>query len=166
MNDTLFIFFISGARLRRKMSWRTRIRILRRWPGKSYSMFLARLTMFLTRSEWCHCSIGYMGHVLDPLISGSKIWPLHEYTEKRRGVLEEYAFRVVRPPMFWADTSRAPVMPSLIRYVTCGRFPFTRDCVCVTLNMMRQAGINVPRTIVSPKQLRNWVKEHAKYSTL
>ena len=167
MHDTLFIFFISGARLRRKMSWRTRIRMLRRWPGKSYSMFLARTTMFLTRSDLCHCSVGYCGVVLDPLIGGNRYWGLADYVARRAGAITEYAMQVSRPTSLagFPDRKKA-VLPSLIRYLTRGRFRFTHDCVSVTICVMERAGIKVPKNIGSPKQLRDWVEKHAKYSTI
>ena len=125
-----------------------------------------RLIRLLGWSRWDHVCVGYDGVVVSVSACGYKFWPIKTFVEHHPGV--EVFFDVPfqydidmtllegrKEPSFWM---------TLLRWALRGRWPFTRDCVCVTLECLISGGVEIPETLVSPRAVADWLKEH-EYGT-
>lgn len=158
-NCELIVFF-STANWRRlgraDMTLRRRIRVAIRHPRRSYFWFLSALVRVITRSRLAHCSIGHDGAVLDPSMLGNRYWPMFVYIS-RFPTLAGF-FRVpIRPDIaigldkYPAGIAK-PAWPTILKWWTGGMWP-TTDCVCVVRSILRDGGIETPRSDYSPQRL-------------
>lgn len=145
----------------RPMSLRRRLRILHRHPRKVYFWWLSWLTRTCTRSRLAHCAIGYDGAVLDPGIIGGKMWPFLPFVSSYPTLAATVAVPLENPidldKHFIAGRIR--VWPTILKWMTFGAIIRTDDCLCVVRRCLIDGGIQVPRRIVSPHQLLNWLIE-------
>ena len=160
----LHIFFASARwSKRRALTVRKRLRIARKFKRRSYFAFLSWLVRTLSGSQMAHCSVGFDGAVLDPGIRGNRFWPFKAYVLAYPTLI--CVFKV--PVQHDVDLDRfrpgrKPVLPTVVRWLTRGWWPWTNDCVCVALDCLHQGGVAVPvpHRLVSPQQLHDWLKEN------
>lgn len=160
--ETVYVFFATADWRRSHVRLTTCqwLRIARRRPRKAYFACLAWLTRTITRSRLAHVSIGHNGVVLDPDIKGNRAWPLVVYVSNYPTLV--CAFSIKTPDSPPLDSlplnNRKPVLPTLLRWWTGGRV-HTEDCVCITVDMLRAAGVDVPKRIYQPIQLHRWLHD-------
>ena len=156
-----YVFFATARRARRrKLPLRRRCRIACKFRRRTYFAFLSWLVRTLTRSQLAHCSIGYDGAVLDPGIRRNTYWPFRAYVISYPTLVCCFRVLVSRPIDLDAfPQGSKPAWPTFVRWLTRGRWPWTTDCVCIAIDCLRQGGIAVPRQLVSPQQLHDWLLE-------
>lgn len=156
-----YVYLSTGAwSHRRRMSWRARLRIAKRFPRRSYYWFLAWLVRTLTISKLAHVSIGYDGAVLHPGLIDNEYWPQIVYTLRYPTLVCAFTVPVDAP----LDLRRYPVgcqtiWPSVRKWLLCGYAPTTTDCVCIVKDCLRQGGVMVPRRVISPQDLHDWLEK-------
>lgn len=159
---TAYVFFATAEwSPGRRVGWYRMARIARRRPAKAYHAFLSALTRWVTGSPLAHCAIGYNGVVLDPGIRGNRFWPIHTFCVYFPTLAYGIEVELDRPVYLDAydHGGPKPVLPTLIRWWTGGRWR-TQDCVCITCDLLRSGGVDVPKRIYQPVQLYRWLKEH------
>lgn len=127
---------------------------------RAYWAILARLTRLSTWSDLGHVGIGAGTWVLDPALSGFKLFPLSTYLHIYPTLSHAY---VVPTPRLADHTHihlrpRLRVWPTLLKWWSGGRWD-TDDCVCVARRVLADAGVEVPRSCWSPKKLDKWLKD-------
>lgn len=153
----IFFSAIPGADTSR-LPWRRRLAILRRRPRKCYRLFLRWLICWVTGSELNHVAVAYDGAVLSVTKAGDAFFATTAYALTARGLSHLYDVPVSLP----IDLDRHyhpephPAWPSVLRWWTGGIWP-SRDCVAVTCDCLREAGVDVPRRIYQPRQLDAWL---------
>lgn len=137
---------------------------LRRYPRKSYHAWLQWLIRRLGRSEFTHVAIGqcsswYDGVVFDVTIKGHALWPLLGYVQLRP-VTDIYEFDTDRMIDFdrYMPGERKRALPTFLRWLTRGRWP-ARDCVTLTAECLRHAGVDVPVRMTTLRQLHDWITD-------
>lgn len=129
------------------------------WSWRSIRSYIgSSLVRICTISRWCHVSIGSGDVVLDPSMRGDLFWPTLGFLETYPTLGEIY---VVRCPFTPQVKHHRPLMGrSWLRALLCtlsrGRIQ-SRDCVQVVCNHLRVAGLDVPKRITTPRQLRRWL---------
>ena len=130
------------------------LKAIRRRPKMAYHALLTWLIHKLTRSDMVHVAIGDSQIVLDPSLEGVLF---HESTL----FCMQYPWLgwcVVVPTDKPVDLARfegiGPLhpLPSFLRWITLGLWP-ARDCVGITIEALRRAGVKVPNRIVTPGEL-------------
>jgi len=157
----LYIFFASAdwSRSYKRRPIKRRIRLLMRFPKKSYLAFLSWLIRTVTRSRLAHCSIGDGELVLDFGLMGRNHWPHISYCLNYPTLVG--AFIVPAPNAIDLDGYRKEkirVFPTLLRWWSRGRVT-TRDCVCETVRFLNEAGVPCPKRIYKPCQLFEWLEK-------
>ncbi len=128
--------------------------------------FLGWLIRVLSRSPLDHCAIGCDGWVLNVSYRlGNRYWPADAYEEHYPGLVCVWTVPLVRP-IDWqrqpmpGTPGRRRVLPLLCRWLTRGRCPGVRkatDCVGIAVDLLTAAGLAIPRRIVSPGELHEWL---------
>ena len=111
----------------------------------------------MTGSPYAHVGLGCDEVVLDPGITGNRLWTMTNYIYRFPTLALVYICELDRRPDLESVTEdeRKAKWPTWVRWMTCGWFP-SRDCVAITTDLIRRAGRPVPRRIVSPHQLLRW----------
>jgi len=133
-----------------------------RTPSPSpYYRLLSWLIRVLTRSPISHCGLAFEGRVMDPTIQGVFLWPLSHYFRHARDVhcVLRVRFRYrIDLDFFQSRFGRqVAVWPTVQRWLSRGRYPWTADCVCTVIDCLHAGGVPVPRTIHTPIQLYRWL---------
>lgn len=158
-----YVYFTTGQwSHKRRMSWRRRLRIVRKFKRRSYFWFLAWLVRTLTFSKLAHVSIGYNGAVLHPGILDNEYWPQIAYTLKYPTLTCAFTVPVNGP----IDLDRYPkgakqVWPTVRKWICYGWAPATQDCVDIVKDCLAQGGVTVPRNVLSPQDLHDWLEKHS-----
>jgi len=72
---------------------------------------------------------------------------------------ERYSLAHGRPRLKrWTDQPPPNKWRSVIRYLTYGIIKYDDDCLGVAIQILNEAGMTVPRRIVTPGQLRRWAR--------
>ena len=123
----------------------------------------ARAVRLFTLS-WCsHVAIGDEHAVLDMKLSeGTRYVPRVLYA----------TFNQVRPQVAFHLGRRRPVdltryedMPPpswgriVLRWVTLGLVPYSGDCLGIVKDVLKQDGIEVPRSVTTPGGLQSWMEK-------
>jgi hypothetical protein len=158
-----FVFFATAAwkTRNRPVTLGRRLRAAWRHPRRAYWAFLSWLVRTLARCEWAHVAIGNAEVVLDPAATGDRMlgtaWFVTEYpglawmvTVPMRTPVRLIPFAVIPP-------RARRVLPTFIRWLTHGLWP-TRDCVAVVSAVLRDDGLPVPRWVVTPGHLFDWLR--------
>ena len=109
--------------------------------------------------EFCHVAILSEWWVYDPSLLGPVFVDAFEYVSRVGAIyagVEVPIARHLMPPM-----ERISLWRTALRWLSRGRLPAS-DCVSQVAWMLRQGGVHVPRTIVTPGQLWRHL-EQAKY---
>lgn len=150
---SLWVFFVS---IPKKRPWWTLIRLAIR--GRQSPLW-TQATSSLTRSPLVHVCVGTDSVVLDPSWTGDKFWPFVPFVHK----FPSLAWAVLIPtddaPQFKQvpRRSRRSAWATLARFVTLG-LTSADDCVTSTAGVLTDAGVPVPRGVVSPSQLLAWLR--------
>jgi hypothetical protein len=133
----------------------------RRWDRRRHAV-LDWLVRRLSGWEVAHVAIGDGGAVLNPTYRGNRLWPFDAFALSHPGVAWGFLVPISRP-IDWTpheeDPPRPkPWMPTLARWATRGRWPRTRDCVAEVSACLRSAGVAVPRRVVTPAHLFDWLR--------
>lgn len=153
------LVFFASATWPRPVKLSTVWRLFRRKRTRFRGWFLAFITRTLTCSPIAHISIEWNGAVLDPGIGGNQVWATLEYIRHFPTLLWMVKVPVLRPPpieRYEGDKRAKRALPSIARWATRGRVR-TNDCACTVTECLRDAGVNVPRAVVSPQQLFDWL---------
>jgi hypothetical protein len=158
----LFVFFSTApwmARKRRKQTLAQRLRIARRFPRRTMYVAVTRFAKFVSRSDIAHVAVGYDGAVLDQAIAGGRFWPFEPFLCYYPCLIGVFVVPIRTVPDLDRHyyPGRNPIWPTFMRWWTFGRVQ-TRDCVCITVTILRDAEYIVPRNVVTPIQLYNWLK--------
>lgn len=153
-----YVCFCTG-RLRRKRPaiWRwKRIDFIRFYAG-----FLSWLVRFLTRCDLAHVAIGDGRVVLDPAIVGNRYWPFEAYLlgyPTRAWLFTVPCDRCIELGLYEERPPRwKPAIPTFMRWITRGLWP-TRDCVAIARECLVRGGLDVPRTVVTPAHLFDYLR--------
>lgn len=149
----------------RKISIAKRLRIARRFPLKSYHWFIMQVVRHITHFRLTHVAFGYDHIVLNTTLFGTLYWTDRDFilsypTLEGFYVIPELGHVIIEQ---FEGYNPKPIWPTVKRYLNRGR---TRsdDCVCVTCECLSQGGIDVPRNIVTPRQLYRFLhKQGYKY---
>jgi hypothetical protein len=142
--------------------------------GMSWAGFLRRLQHLLTREEFDHVSIASRGVVLDPSVArGDTLYAEITYVKAHSGlswmieVPTAQVFTSKRgssgqtcpkpPPVLDVDPRPKTPVRALARWLTRGRV-YSRDCVTRVVGVLSEAGVFVPRHVVTPGQLFDWLR--------
>ena len=157
----LYVFFGRYSRGRRA---RRPLRLIRRKPHLAYLKLLEAIVVRLYRSSITHCAVGYDGAVLNPVIERNQYWPHIPFTLEYPRLTCAFELPIDGP----VDLDRYPVwrnwhqrlhLLSIVKWITRGRVR-SGDCVDTVIDVLRQGGITIPRHIVAPGQLHDWLLEH------
>lgn len=153
---TIKIYFINTRWRYRHLPWKA---ALRRLKAGSRSPFYAALTQALTGSEIVHCAVGQGDVVMEVRPDGVRFWPSIAY-ECKRGV--SWMFTIPTDHLIdWTpwenDTRPRGCVASLVYYASRGLFR-TSNCVTETKKALDQAGIDVPRRVLTPAQMWDWCR--------
>lgn len=140
---------------------------MRRFPSVAYRWWLAGLIRILTRSRLTHCAIGYDGAVLEPDMRGNRFWPLIPFAHSFPHIVCAFDVRVSAPIDLDAFSPGVPkrALPTFLRWLTRGRSGSTEDCVCTVVACLAQGGVAVPRHVVSPQHLHDWLLDNGFHHT-
>jgi hypothetical protein len=117
-----------------------------------------RWTRRLTRSEFGHVAIGIGDVVLNPTRDGDVLTSLDVYLGWVPKLRCWFFVPLRRPfPPREPDETDRSYLPSLVRCLTGGRWPRTRDCVSVVAGILRDGGIPVPPRTCTPRGLHHWL---------
>lgn len=124
--------------------------------------WLSVVVKTLTRSELTHVAVGIDGVVLDPTVRGNRFWPIRAYAKaypRLKAIFEIQVDAKSTSEIFrrYEGGGKKPAIPTFIRWATGGRWPWTTDCVCIAIDVLRSIGIDAPRRIVSPQALFDWL---------
>lgn len=138
---------------------RSRFLLWRRHPLIAYRLLLTWLIVRLSRAELDHCAFGTAGVVLTISLSGVRFWPFWTFVRKYPRLALVYRVplrRSVDLTRYEGMRRPRPAM-TVLKWWTFGAIR-TRDCVCVTRQCLIAAGVPVPRRIVSPAQLEEYLR--------
>jgi len=127
-----------------------------------YRYFLGWCTKFLTFSKYAHVCPAFDGVVLE--VAGGlppKFWGLLEYAYNYPAVDGMYVIHTRRPVnMRRYENYKRPSAPwrSFLKFFTVGLIQISGDCVDQSKNALAQAGVRVPRRIISPGGLHRWLR--------
>jgi hypothetical protein len=72
---------------------------------------------------------------------------------------ERYLLAYGRPRLTrWTNDPKPNKWRSVLRYLTFGMIKYNDDCMGVAIQILKEAGTDVPSRIVTPGQLRRWVR--------
>jgi len=135
-----------------------------------YSRFGRRVGLFwrlawvihriLTRSNIDHVGVECDGAVVTGLYEGVLILPAATYQNSFQIV----GTSTIEVPGYadfdqHRDSRPTPRVPVVLRLLTLGRVS-SRDCVSVACDVLRDAGVPVPRNIVTARGLGKWLRDH------
>lgn len=151
--SSLWVFFVS---LPKKRPWWTLVRLVIR--GRP-APFWTQATATLTGSRLVHVCVGTDSVVLEPSWTGDKFWPFVPFVYKFPSLTWAVLIPTNNAPQFKQvpRRSRRSAWPTLARFATLG-LTNADDCVTSTTGVLASAGVTVPRTVVSPKQLLAWLR--------
>jgi hypothetical protein len=121
--------------------------------------WLVLLTKTLTCSDLVHAAVATGDVVIVPdRRDGWHAWPLKAFMERYPGLVTAHVVPVARRAISHPPKERVNVLLSLAKWATFGLVP-APNCVTTVVWVMRAYGIDVPRRIVSPRQLDKWLGE-------
>ena len=136
------------------------LRLCRRRWSLFRPITLTGLIRWLSRSEFTHVAVGCesTGAVVSPVLTGNQFWPLIPFIQGYPDIVEMVRVPIARPLNLdrIGPGGPKPALPTVLRWVTRGRVR-TTDCCCIVVELLRDSGVNVPRHIVTPGQLRHWL---------
>lgn len=114
----------------------------------------------LTQSDVVHVSFGDRDVVINPTHRRNQVWARTAYSNGAKGLhsvvhvkcektIDLARFERSSPRRYW---------PSVLRWATFGVTP-ANNCVTETVSALREAGLRVPRRMVSASQLLDWLRE-------
>lgn len=164
--NAVTVFFAScDWSTRRRPSAKTRWRLLRRRPATTFNWTVAALVRLLTRSPYSHVAVRIDDAVLDPAIGGNRFWPTLVFAWYYPTLLCAMDIDLPR----WVDLDLFPpgrrksIRGALLRWITIG-LTESDDCVSTVREVLILGGLPVPRWVVSPRQLHDWMLAHAARS--
>jgi len=107
-----------------------------------------------------HVAVGDDELMVDPRFGGAETHPARGFIRHQPGLTHLFHMQAPRRPALESVVLGRPnrALPTILRWLTRGRVP-TTDCVAVATAMLRSAGVEVPRRIVTPRQLNRWLLE-------
>jgi len=121
--------------------------------------FLGFLICRLSRSKLVHCSISDMEIVLDVSLKGDLYYAHEAYMQFHPTLVD--AFLVHGKPVTldqYGGARAKKVWPTLYKTLTRGNTR-SRDCLCVTRQILVDAGHDVPKNVISPAGLYRWLEQ-------
>jgi hypothetical protein len=134
------------------------------WVG-----FLQWVQRSVMRCDLDHVSVASRGVVLDPhMLWGDTLYPEITYVKAHnalvwmfelpclgRGGLWQHCHKP--PPTLARDPRDKTPIRAFVRWITGGR-TYSRDCVTRVIAVLREAGVNPPRWVVTPDDLYDWLR--------
>lgn len=149
----LLIFFVDTTPEANRV-FRGGPRLWRRKPRLLRLACMARLSGWLGGTP-SHCAVGWAGTVYDVGATVARVWPLHDYSNYRKGLTECWDVPVLVPPEIPTQCPAGAIL-SIVRALARGRTP-AQNCVTFTTEFIRSAGWVVPTSIWRPSQVRDWM---------
>lgn len=143
-----------------KFSLRSWLRLRKRNSQLAWQCLIPVIVKTLTRSQLSHCAISYNGAVLDVTIHGNKFFPHISYALEHPSLVCCFDVPVKHDPKLDRYPYGGDKNPwrSFARFMTRGVVQ-AGDCVEITCDCLRHAGINVPRCVASPGHLYRWLEK-------
>ena len=158
-------------------SWRGQLALLWRQPSVIYYIWACTLIRWLTFSNLSHVMVEAGDVVLDPMFDRTRFWGFRVFDRKFDGGLRcsiaippwqlpiKYFGVKVDLAQYETHGSRCHLWTCVwgtIRYftmwLTMGRVLPQRDCIWYAKDALRQVGINVPKSVWTPRGLMRWME--------
>ena len=164
-----YVFFSSADwSHKRRLGIRKRVRILLRFPQRSFYWLLSYLIRKVTRCQWAHVCIGDGEVVLDPGLRGNRFWSHYVFLACYPTLIDGFVLPISNDLDLDSCQAGGPkqILPTwklygrvALRWWTCG-WVQTEDCVCVCVKLLRVGGVRISPRIFSPRQLHTWLEDH------
>jgi hypothetical protein len=143
-----YVFFV--AYRKRRISWRA----IKRCKGLAKRSLIVWLIATIGRSHFVHVCVGSSDVVLDQMIDGPRFYATALFCMKYPRLAWCYEIKCPRKPDIGLAENCGPVKitRTLARRATRGLIS-SNDCVSTTSDILRDAGINIPKSVVTPDQL-------------
>jgi hypothetical protein len=155
-----YIFFGSGLSdmRKRRLGWWRKARITCRYPLRSFIFLLAKFTKLISNSRIVHCAVSDGQAVLDTTVRGDWYWPFLLYILKYPGLTCLIRVSLVRPLDIDDYEVGIPkkIFPTMLRWLSRGMVD-ANDCASTVTKCLREAGIDIPRYIVKPVELHDYL---------
>lgn len=168
------IFFATGGRLReycRRHGWRGLKYLVRHHPKVAYQMLGGAIVRRLGGWSASHVMVGFGGVVVDYSLGGTRFFPVSQASTYPgiaglclicgRGRVDMSRFEG-RPDARWSDLCRTTAAYWLL-WATQGRIKLLVDCVDVAKVALADVGVAVPRSIWTPRQLRDYLDANGHF---
>lgn len=161
-NGCFYAYILFGCAVsdmrERRLGWWRRIRIIYRYPSKSFIFLLAKLTSLISNSRIVHCAVSDGQAVLDITVRGDWYWPFLLYILKYPSLTCLVRVSLVRPIDIddYAVGIPKKVFPTILRWLSRGLVD-TDDCASTVAKCLREAGADIPRHIVKPVELHDYL---------
>lgn len=101
-----------------------------------------------------HVTFGDDRLAMDVCMNGVAFYPMGMFRRYARGVVRVYGIRTPHPAPIpiWRAGSKPKTLPVVLSFITRGWFKCD-DCVQTCTSALREAGVPIPRHVVTPKQL-------------
>lgn len=159
-NHEVRIYFATSIVRRPRNLW-SLVRIARKAPKLAYAAFLVWVLGRVVGDEFSHVYVACeQGAVLDPsVIHGDRFWA-------------EIPWVIGHPTLQWLvrvpvdsaldldahkSTKQKTPIRALLRYWT-GGVVASRDCVSTAVGVLRSKGLDIPRQVVTPGHLWDWLR--------
>ncbi|MBL4702729.1 MAG: hypothetical protein JKX85_15905 [Phycisphaeraceae bacterium] len=128
--------------------------------------FVQWIVRNVSRSNMTHVAMYDGEDVLSIHHKKSILWPLSGYDRTAQGRAISHIIEMQTPlPVFldpkYTGKHKKSITKSLVSYYSRGLIQCD-DCVGVTRQILNNAGMNVPRQVVSPIKLYRWAIDHGQ----
>jgi hypothetical protein len=149
-----FVFFLAADR----QPWGRVLRLFALKPAAGWKAFRLRWVQSWGGSDLFHVSIGDGEVVLDSASDGTLFLPQMAYAVGVKQLVLGFEVPVKKCLRLgsFANLPPAPWWKVLLKFLTFGSV-WSGDCVDVTRDALANGGVIVPRRIVSPSQLKDWL---------
>ena len=144
------------------MPWKWKIRLIRHNRMVLYCYWLGWVTRVVTFSRYAHVCFGFDGVVSEVTANrDTNFWPLLQFASDYPAVHGMYVIHTKRSVnMRRYETRKRPPSPwrSFLKLFTFGMVQISEDCVDLSKNALAQAGVIVPRRVITPGGLHRWLR--------
>lgn len=151
--NTCYVFFVTYRK--RRITWRA----IRKFKGLAYRSFIIWLIATLGRCELVHVCIADNRVVLDQTLFGPKYYDTLAFCLKYPRLAWCFEFKTPAPinVELAADLGPVKCLRTIIRRLTFGLVK-SNDCVTSTCMVLRDAGMDVPKGIITPGHLWDYLR--------
>lgn len=149
-----YVFFHAAV----PQPWGRSLRMCLRKPGSGWKAVRRRIVQQVSDADLYHTAVGDGQVVLDPAHDGNLFLPQDPYAAKAPHLILVFEVPLARSMRLGAFKNRPGEVwwRVVMKFLTGGRFA-TRDCVDTVREALANGGVQVPRTVISPIQLKDWL---------